>query len=190
MSQNLLKYLQAAKGDLSSYGFQNPIKREGDKVSLQSLIREVSSPINPGTPGRRNDFEAMIVKDFRDRARRLQTQQDLAIQKSAQSAMDDDDGRAAILQALGGKKLSSSYTKDQAAQDYAQKGLGRREDSLRGRMIQGNKWAADNPEIVIPVGVGAAAAGLTASGQAVLQLTANMANALRNEEKRDNVLSS
>jgi hypothetical protein len=143
--------------------------------------------------GPRNNFEGMIVQDFQNRAKRLQTGQDLSIQKNTQKIMDDDDARASVLQALN-KQLSANYTKDQAAQDYAQSGLGRRTDSFRGRMIQGNQWAANNPQVVIPAGVGAATLGttalLTASGQALAQLTNNMNQSLATEANRENVLTS
>ena len=187
--ENILKYIKAVQNDAGNVRFQSPV------TSNRLFGKDVEGVRyqNPITAIGPQNFEGMIVQDFQNRAKRLQTAQDLSIQRNTQKIMDDDDARASVLQALN-KQLSANYTKDQAAQDYAQSGLGRRTDSFRGRMIQGNQWAANNPQVVIPAGVGAATLGttalLTASGQALAQLTNNMNQSLATEANRENVLTS
>lgn len=188
--ENILKYIKAVQADAGNVGLRSPIQmgKEIEGNRYQNPIVALSGP--------RNNFEGMIVQDFKNRAQAGIDAQDKAVYRTTLANLDDDDSRKSVLQALGNKQLSSSFTKEDAARQYVTDVLYKDDVKWtpRTKMIQANTWAAKNPQVVIPAGVGAATLGttalLTASGQALAQLTNNMNQSLATEANRENVLTS
>ena len=164
----------------------------------KSLYGSVKDKLATGPQGLYDDFKAKVVSDAEASANALRNRQiALGARDNYQAIKRKDNDDVKAIAGLINKKpvdvLNFNPTdRSKAAIDAAIEGLA--DNSLRGLRRRGAEWVAANPDTAIPVGISAASAGgaalLTASGQALDALTKNMAQALKTEENRDNVLTS
>ena len=172
------------------------------KGNAQSMYGSVKDKLATGPEALYDQFRTKVVDDANASAKAIRDKQiALGTEDYVNYLADKDaDGMKGIAKLLGmNEKISNkvlSSLNPAARQDVAlraaEKGLA--DNSLRGLRRRGAEWVAANPDTAIPVGVSAASAGgaalITASGAAIDALTKNMAQALKTEENRDNVLSS
>jgi len=162
----------------------------------------IPESLQSGPEGLYDQFRTKVVDDANASAKAIRnTQIGLGAEDNANAIVNKDtDAMQSIAQLLNmntnvsDKILGnlSPAARQGVALKAAEKGIA--DNSLRGVRRRGAEWVAANPDTAIPVGLSAAGAGsaalLTASGQALAALTNNMTQALKTEEKRDNVLTS
>ena len=176
----------------------NAVKFPNTRTEVENLYSKVKA----GPQGLYDQFRTKVVDDANASAKAIRNMQiGLGAEDNANAIVNKDaDAMQSIAQLLNmntnvsDKILSnlSPAARQGVALKAAEKGLA--DNSLRGLRRRGAEWVAANPDTAIPVGLSAAGAGsaalLTASGQALAALTNNMTQALKTEEKRDNVLTS
>ena len=172
-----------------------------------SMYGSVKDKLTTGPQGLYDDFKAKVVSDAQASAADLKRQQLAASMEDNVGAIvnKDEDAMMSIAKLLNmntntSNKVLSGLSSPTARLDVAERAAQRSFDagnmdfSPRGLRRRSAEYIAANPDTAIPVGVGAASAGatalLTASGQALAQLTNNMNQALQNEVDRENVLTS
>ena len=162
----------------------------------------IPESLQSGPEGLYDQFRTKVVDDANASAKAIRnTQIGLGAEDNANAIVNKDtDAMQSIAQLLNmntnvsDKILGnlSPAARQGVALKAAEKGIA--DNSLRGVRRRGAEWVAANPDTAIPVGLSAAGAGgaalLTASGAALDALTKNMAQALKTEENRDNVLTS
>ena len=172
------------------------------KGNAQSMYGSVKDKLATGPEALYDQFRTKVVDDANASAKAIRnTQIGLGAEDNANAIVNKDaDAMQSIAQLLNmntnvSDKILGSLSpaaRQGVALKAAEKGLA--DNSLRGLRRRGAEWVAANPDTAIPVGVSAASAGgaalITASGAAIDALTKNMAQALKTEENRDNVLSS
>lgn len=176
------------------------------KGNAQSMYGSVKDKLALGPQGIYDEFKTKVVQDATNTADALRRRQLAASVGDNMAAIEskDENKMMSIAQLLNMNENVSSKvlgslgtpgrldTSVRAAQKSFESG--NMDFSPRGVIRRGAEYVAANPDVAIPVGVGAASAGatalLTASGQALEQLTNNMNQALQNEVDRENVLTS
>ena len=172
----------------------NAVKFPNTRTEVGNLYSKVKA----GPQELYENFRTKVVSDAEASANALRNRQ-IALgagdnyQAIKRKDQDDVKAIAELINEKPADLLNFNPTdRSKAAIDAAIKGIA--DNSLRGIRRRGAEWVAANPDTAIPVGISAAAAGgtalLTASGQALAALTNNMTQALKTEEKRDNVLTS
>ena len=178
--------------------------RAGNRVmpkttaATQSMLGSVQDKLTGGPKGLYDQFRTKVVDDANASANAIRDKQiGLGARDNYQNIKSKEtDALASIAELIGSKPADilnrNAAGKSRAAIDAAIEGIA--DNSLRGVRRRGAEWVAANPDTAIPVGLSAAGAGgaalLTASGAALDALTKNMAQALKTEENRDNVLTS
>ena len=165
-----------------------------------TMYGSVKDKLAGGPKGLYEDFRTKVVDDATASANALRNRQiALGAGDNYQSIKSKDKDALATIAELVDPKMSTTDLlnlnaagRSKAAIEAATAGIA--DNSFRGIRRRGAEWVAANPDTAIPVGVGAATLGttalLTASGQALAQLTNNMNQSLATEANRENVLTS
>jgi hypothetical protein len=196
--------IQAILADARRIG-GNVAPRTADAAG--TMYGSVKDKLAGGPKGLYEDFRTKVVSDAEASVEDLKRRQLAASMEDNVNAIVNKDENAMMSIAnllnmntktsnkvLGG--LSNPTSRLNVAERAAQKSFdaGNMDLSQRGIRRRGAEWVAANPDTAIPVGVGTATLGttalLTASGQALAQLTNNMNQSLATEANRENVLTS
>ena len=196
--------IQAILADARRIG-GNVAPRTADAAG--TMYGSVKDKLTGGPKGLYEDFRTKVVSDAEASVEDLKRRQLAASMEDNVNAIVNKDENAMMSIAnllnmntktsnkvLGG--LSNPTSRLNVAERAAQKSFdaGNMDLSQRGIRRRVAESIAANPDIAIPVGTGAATLGttglLTASGQALAQLTNNMNQSLATEANRENVLTS
>lgn len=172
-----------------------------------AMYGSVKDKLAGGPQGLYDDFRSKVISDAEASVEDLKRRQLAASMEDNVNVLvnKDEDKMMSLAKLLGMNEnvsnkvlgsLSGPTERLNVAQRAAQKSFdaGNMDLSQRGIRRRGAEWVAANPDTAIPVGVGTATLGttalLTASGQALAQLTNNMNQSLATEANRENVLTS
>ena len=172
-----------------------------------AMYGRVKDKLAGGPQGLYDDFRSKVISDAEASVADIKRRQLAASMEDNVNAIvnKDENAMMSIANLLNmntntSNKVLSGLSNPTARLDVAQRAAqksfdaGNMDLSPRGIRRKGAEWVAANPDTAIPVGVGAATLGttalLTASGQALAQLTNNMNQSLATEANRENVLTS